>query len=370
MQAVVILRGEIEDAGSADEALQSLQRVAGLLPIRACLLDDLAQHGERIVGVAAEGADVLLELGLVVLLVLHEQGLLRMTGGQALGDDKAAGGKDDALGGRAGGLDVLDIAEAVALVDGDIQANLAGVLQHDGLGRLDRPVDECLHARGLELGGHRRQIRRLLVVDLVGHDLDPHLLGHLLDLLLARLAEASVGGHESDLGEAGLLDVIEDLARGVGIVLRRLEHPLAHRFHDGLGRRAREQQGLALLGKALDLERLATGRGADDGEDLVLLDELLGQRDGLFGAAARVLEQDFDGMAGEPSLLVGFIGEHLQRARLGAAQVGGRARDAEDGPNLDGFLGNGRAGEEERSQEHDPLRQSIHGISPRGGWLG
>ena len=73
-------------------------------------------------------------------------------------------------------------------------------------------------------------------------------------------------------------------------------------------------------------------------------------------------------MTGDAAFFVGLVYQHLQRTRLRTAEIGGRTGHAEDGADFDGLLGGGGAGERERCRKYDPTWQSIHVISPGGGW--
>jgi len=75
----------------------------------------------------------------------------------------------------------------VALEDGHGKADLARVLDHDGLRRLDGPVDERLHVGRLQLGHHSGQVSGFLLVHFVGHDLDAEARGQLLHCSLPAL---------------------------------------------------------------------------------------------------------------------------------------------------------------------------------------
>ena len=68
--------GEVEYAAGADKALHVFDRVSHLFLVSARLLDRLFEYHERIIGVAAEGADVFLEFGLVILFVFEQDRLL------------------------------------------------------------------------------------------------------------------------------------------------------------------------------------------------------------------------------------------------------------------------------------------------------
>ena len=61
------------------------------------LLHRLGEDAEGVVGVAAEGARVLLELRLVVLLVGDQELLLRVARGKDVRDEEPPAGEDDAL---------------------------------------------------------------------------------------------------------------------------------------------------------------------------------------------------------------------------------------------------------------------------------
>ncbi len=139
---------KLKTPGGADEALHVLDGGADLLPVGPACLIACTRMRERVVGVAAEGADVLLVPRLVGLLVRGQDRLLRVaSAGSASATSEPARREDDALGGGAGRLHVLDVAEAVALEDRDREADLAGVLDDDGLGRLDGPVEDRLDVR-------------------------------------------------------------------------------------------------------------------------------------------------------------------------------------------------------------------------------
>ena len=73
--------------------------------------------------------------------------------------------------------------------------------------------------------------------------------------------------------------------------------------------------------KPLIAMRLAARRGADDGEHLVLLDELLREGDGLLGASLRVLDDQLHLPAEDAAGLVDLLDQHLERAGLGPAEV-------------------------------------------------
>src|SRR5512133_941809 len=368
-EAVVVGGREVEDAGGAHPAGRGLDGVADLVAVHAAGLDPLHEQAERVVRVGAEGAGVLLVLRLVRLLVVDQDLLLRVLRGEGLGDDDRAGGEDDALGGRAGPLHVADVGEAVALEDRHLEPDLAGVLDDDRLGRLDRPVEEGLHVGGLQLGDLGRQGGRRRVVGLVDDDLDSVLRRELRDERLARLAEAGVGGEDADLRRTHLLHLGEDEGDGVAVLLRRLEDVLRDGVHDRLGRGAGQQRRPPRLGEPLHLHRLAARRGADDGEDLLLVDELLREGDRLLRAPAGVLDDELDLLPGDAPLRVELLGEHLERPRLGGAEEGGRTGDGEERADLDGVVG--RAGRR-RTEGHGEGGEGweegggLHRATPRG----
>ena len=314
-------------------------------------------------GVAPEAARVLLELGLVGGAVRDEHGALRVPLRQLVGDVQPARREHDALRGRAGGLGVLHVAEAVALEHRDGEPDLPEVLDRDRLGRLDRPVEDRLDLRRLHLGHLGGEVGGRLVVDVVRHDLDAVLRGELLDLLLARLAEAGVAGQEADAGDLHLLHLLEDLDHRVAVLLRGLEHVRRHGLHDHLGGREGEQDRLALLDDALDRHGLAARGRADDGEDLLLLHELLRERDRLLGARARVLHDELDLPPAEAAAGVGRVHHHLQRVGLRRAEERGRAGHGQDGADLDRLLRGERegGGERRREQGERSERRLRHG---------
>jgi hypothetical protein len=110
--------------------------------------------------------------------------------------------------------------------------------------------------------------------------------------------------------------------------------------------------------------------GPEDGQDLLLLDELAGEGDGFFRAGPGVLEHQLDLAAQQAAGAIDLVDQHLQGFGLRRAQVGGRAGHCQDGPDLDGILLRSRQ-ERRRNQDqrHDenaePPQRPAHGLPLR-----
>ena len=108
--------------------------------------------------------------------------------------------------------------------------------------------------------------------------------GELLELLgCPRLPKPSLLAIDADLRDALVLHGLEDPPGRVAVLLGRLEHVAGDGVDDVLGGGAGEENRLAFLADVLDRHRLAAGRGPDDRQDLLLVDELLGQGNGVSG---------------------------------------------------------------------------------------
>ena len=118
-------------------------------------------------------------------------------------------------------------------------------------------------------------------------------------------------------------------------LLRGLEHVLGHGIDDRLGRGAGHEDRLPLLRDALDLHRLAARRGTDDGEHLLFLDQLLGEREGLLRAGAGILDDQLDLPPHHAALFIRLRDEHLEGPRLGRSEERRRAGHRQDRPDLD-----------------------------------
>ena len=85
--------------------------------------------------------------------------------------------------------------------------------------------------------------------------------------------------------------------------------------------------------------RLAGAGGADDGDDVLLLDEPAGRSDRL-GLVGRVVFDDhLDGPAVDAARVVDLLDLHLDEVLLGLAEAGVGAREREDGADLDRLRG-------------------------------
>ena len=146
-EAVVVGGREAEDAALPHEALGVLQRGPDLGPVEPHLLHRGGEQLEGVPGVAAEAAHLLAVPLLVGVAVGDQHRLLGIAGRERVGDGQPPEREDHALGGGAGRLGVGQVPEAVALVDGEGEPELADVLHQDRLGRLDGPVEHRLGVR-------------------------------------------------------------------------------------------------------------------------------------------------------------------------------------------------------------------------------
>src|SRR5512143_289383 len=166
-QAVVIGGRHGEDARRADQALDVLDRRPDLFLVRpAGILNAPFEEEHGVVSVAAEGAHVFLVFRLILFLIVNEHGLLRVLVRECLGHEKPAGRENHTLGSRARRFHVSNVAETMALEDGHREADLPGVLDHDGLGRFDGPVDDRLNACRLYLRHFCSEVRCRFVINL------------------------------------------------------------------------------------------------------------------------------------------------------------------------------------------------------------
>ena len=108
----------------------------------------------------------------------------------------------------------------------------------------------------------------------------------LVKLFAAGHSKAVVTCDHADLCDALCLHNLEDASGGVAVFLGGLEHVTCDRVDNVFGGGAGKQNGLAFLTDILDCHCLAAGRRPDDCQDLIFLDELLGQRNGVFRFAA------------------------------------------------------------------------------------
>ena len=114
---------------------------------------------------------------------------------------------------------------------------------------------------------------------------------------------------------------------------------------------------------------LAAGGGADDGQDLLFLDQLLGEGDGVLGLAGRVLDDELELAAVDAAGGVDLVDEHLGGLGLGRAEECRRAGYGENGADLDGGRGGflavcGQAKGQDDGDTEDQHKSSSHGRSP------
>ena len=78
--------------------------------------------------------------------------------------------------------------------------------------------------------------------------------------------------------------------------------------------------------------------GTDDGGHLVLVDKLFGDVDGFGRITFRVADDQLDGLAVDPALLVDFIHHHVGDQSGGRADEGRRTGQVEKRADLDGIF--------------------------------
>src|SRR6266540_1463043 len=268
----VVLAGEIEHPGDADEAGALLQVVADLLLVGADRLEGVRRQAEGVPRVAGEGRRRVAELGLVAVDEGVEDGLLGVGVGQLAGDQQPADGEDHAVGRGAGRVEEGLVADAVALHQrgGDLQ--LAVALGGDTRGRRDAP-DEVDVGLGVtqrqelvvEAGGVGRELGLL-------DDLDALAGAGLVDQVGHALAEGGGVTRQPDRLPALEGHVGDQLVDHHAVVLRRLVDPLGA-VDDLLVGRQRDHRRLRLLGPLVHCQAGARAGGAEDQVDLGLVDQ-------------------------------------------------------------------------------------------------
>src|SRR6266508_6694395 len=139
VEPVVVFVAEVEDAGDPDEVLDLLDLIADLRGVVAGLLHGEERDVEGVPRVAAERRRAF-AIGLLVLLgVRRERLLLRIAVREGRSDEQLAHRGDDAVGRRAREVDEVLVADPVAVVDGELQAEVGDVLRDRRRRRRCRP---------------------------------------------------------------------------------------------------------------------------------------------------------------------------------------------------------------------------------------
>ena len=219
-------------------------------------------------------------------------------------------------------------------------------------------IDEVA-ARRLELGDRRDELGVHRAVGRFARDLELHGLGLLAHAVPDLVTEVGVLVHGADFLLALLLDeVLHHRAHLVVVGGEGRELELVEGLGHRARRREREQVGHALL--QLLAEHgvvLRRAESAHHGEDLVVVDELVGGLHGARGLVLVVLDDELD-LAAVDALLVGLVEAHAHA--FGGADAPGAHRPAQgrmiaddDFRGRDAVLGERRCGEhagKQRSQ--------------------
>ena len=165
----------------------------------------------------------------------------------------------------------------MAAVDRQVDAEVLGVLGDDrGLGA-GRPHHDGLGVGVLDLGELRGHVGVARVESLVGDDLHAGLGRRGLEHGLAVLAEPAGVRDQADLGDAVALHVVaQGEGHDDGVGPRRGEDQLVHRVGNDRAAGHGDLRDAGALHVAADGHGGAGAGGADDGHDLVLLDQPAG----------------------------------------------------------------------------------------------
>src|SRR6266566_4335225 len=268
-----------------------LQVVVDLLRGGVARLDRLDEGGRRVVALGRVDRRRGVELGLVVLgelLALLVRGAGRV--------DQAWAAHDGAVGvGAARTLGQAGVERAVSGQEPCGDAGLPQLLEQPARLRVVAAVEDRVRGRRLDLVDRRRVVRGLGVDD-VGRDRGALALHRRSDEVGDALAVVLVVVDDEDLlrvqragdelADAGALDPVsgQDPVPELPALLRERH----------VGGRGGDAGDLALLQDGADLLRLAGERGADQADDLVLVDGLLGQRRRLLRSGLTVVGDQLD----------------------------------------------------------------------------
>src|SRR6056297_3271987 len=136
VQAAVVRGAKLKNAANSHKP-GLFQLIPDFGRIIAHVFQRLGNQMHGIIGMAAEGGDLVIEFGFIRFFIGHQDLLLRMISRHAFGGHNPAGRKDRAFSRFPGRLGILNIGEAMALIKRHIQAELFYVAGHNRLGGYD-----------------------------------------------------------------------------------------------------------------------------------------------------------------------------------------------------------------------------------------
>ena len=322
-------------------------------------LDRIDQEPQPVMRITAKGGGRLIELRLVGARIGGDDRPLRIVRRQEVGDKDGGAGQAHAFRSRAGEVDEALRGDAMRLVERRLDAELAIIAGHDRWSLAEAGIEDRLHlALGADIGELRGHVGVVRAVSLLGQHGDAELADDLQTLLAHRGAEAVRAGDQRDLAVALGLHVLEDLAAGHPVGVRRLEDEGLDRVDDLDRACQRDERDLRVLGDRDDRHGGAGGRAADDGDDLVVLDQARGEGARLVRVAAIVIEEKLDLLTEHAAGGVDLVDQQFEGLGLGIAERGGRAGLGDRGADLD--VGRGRASQAERQRECAAEKSELH----------
>ena len=176
----MVFGAEVEDAAGADKAFHVFNGATQFFTVSAsrCLKGFSKDH-DGIIAMAAEGAGRFLEFCLILIPVMDQDIFLVIVGRQVVCYQQAARREDNPLSCYTGGLNIFDVAEAMALEDRHFPAGLADVFGNNGLGGDDGSVDHGLDILGgTDFGNDGAEIGGSFVINLGSKNLDAEFRGN------------------------------------------------------------------------------------------------------------------------------------------------------------------------------------------------
>lgn len=232
------------------------------------------------------------------------------------------------------------------------EADLADVLGNDAGRRAKATVEEGLQAGSTLDAGHlRRHVGIAGAVRLVGNDRETLCRRQRHRVGAAGLIEAARPGKNADLGQTARLHVGKQLLDREPVGMRRLEDPFLDRLDDLRATGKRDEGHGRCLDLADDRHGFAGRGAADDGVDLVLLDQPLDEGERFLCFRAGVVDNELDLTAEDATFAVNLLHVRLERLLFGITEKGALAGHGEERAQPD-RLGR-RSGEGTRSQRND-----------------
>jgi hypothetical protein len=210
--------------------------------------------------------------------------------------------------GLASGLDIFDVAEAVALVQRNIQTDLFGVFGNQCLGRDNEPVDDRFDFLAFEFRQNVGQVGGLFVVGFRDNDLDPGQVRKLLKLSLPAMPKPSLLAMTPTL-EIPLAFMVLKIILAASLSLGSFEY-IACRGIDNRAMR-RTAESFWILANILDghVSLLVDGPRM---ANLFFFNKLFGHRDGVFRFAAGIFDDQHNFLAIDSTCFVELADKHFR----------------------------------------------------------